>query len=227
MSDNYYIVSYYSNTVEDEDWNPPRISAVQLAAAITACARIYMYKYISRPDCYYTDTDSAILGSQLPEDEVSSNELGKLKLEYLVKTGVFLAPKSYMLINQDEKVQIKYKGAAKGLVTPEWFVSQYADPSRTEDRTVTSNFIIDWSTLRITQKEYKYRLGSQVGTKREPVYEKSVWVDTKPKNVRDLCNQDITIHKLLLKCIQDKYDLDRKLLTEKNQESGQRIASLE
>ena len=86
LSEYYYIVSYLINTEQDDDsdWNPPRISAVQLAAAITACSRIHMYKYISRPDCYYTDTDSAILGSPLPDEEVSSTELGKLKLEHIV-----------------------------------------------------------------------------------------------------------------------------------------------
>jgi len=36
----------------------PRLGAVQIAAAITACARIHMYPYISRDDCHYTDTDS-------------------------------------------------------------------------------------------------------------------------------------------------------------------------
>lgn len=73
LSEHYYIVTYVSNrSVDDSDWNPPKISAVQLAAAITACARIHMYQYISRPDCYYTDTDSAILGSfTLPLNWVS------------------------------------------------------------------------------------------------------------------------------------------------------------
>jgi len=37
-------------------------SAVRISAAITASARIYMYPFISREDCYYTDTDSVILG---------------------------------------------------------------------------------------------------------------------------------------------------------------------
>ena len=55
-----------------------------------------MYQYISRRDCYYTDTDSAILGSPLIEEEISM-ELGKLKLEYFVDEGFFLAPKSYAL----------------------------------------------------------------------------------------------------------------------------------
>lgn len=45
LSEHYYIVSYVSNTgnVDDSDWNPPKIS--QLAAAITACSRIHMYKF--------------------------------------------------------------------------------------------------------------------------------------------------------------------------------------
>ena len=55
-----YIVAYSSNTDKrpDDYWDPPKNAAVQLAAAITASARIYMYPDISREDCYYTDTDS-------------------------------------------------------------------------------------------------------------------------------------------------------------------------
>lgn len=109
LSDYYYLVSYRGNTpfVDDSDWDPPRISAVQLAAAITACARIHMYKYISREDCYYTDTDSAVLGSPLPDDEVSPIELGKLKLEYRVLEGYFLAPKTYHLQTSKNENLIK------------------------------------------------------------------------------------------------------------------------
>ena len=116
LSDHTYIVSYLCNAshVSDLDWNPPKISAVQMAAAITACARIHMYKYISRDDCYYTDTDSAILGSPLPEDEISM-ELGKLKLEHFVKEGIFLAPKSYGL-DADGEYIVKHKGLGKHFV---------------------------------------------------------------------------------------------------------------
>ena len=71
LSENTYIVSYLSNTKTGSDyWNPPKYSAVQLAAAITASARIYMYPYISRDDCYYTDTDSVVLGHPLPEEVI-------------------------------------------------------------------------------------------------------------------------------------------------------------
>jgi DNA polymerase elongation subunit (family B) len=61
-----YVLSYHTNMDNTIDrWDPPKNSAIQLAAAITACARIYMYPYISRDDCYYTD--SVVLGNPLPE----------------------------------------------------------------------------------------------------------------------------------------------------------------
>lgn len=143
LSDHYYMVSYNSKTGHvdnSSDWNLPTNTAVQISAAITACARIHMYQYISRPDCYYTDTDSAILGNPLPEDEISSMELGKLKQEHIVKNAYFLAPKSYTLLTPTGDIIIKHKGLAKDLVDYEWFVSQYADLSRTKQGTVVYNF---------------------------------------------------------------------------------------
>ncbi|KAK6923558.1 DNA-directed DNA polymerase, family B, mitochondria/virus [Dillenia turbinata] len=86
LSDKYYVVSYLSGT-ESDHWNPPRNSAVQIAAAITACARIHMYPYIKREDCYYTDTDSVVLGQPLPEEWISSSVLGKFKLEDRILKG--------------------------------------------------------------------------------------------------------------------------------------------
>ncbi|KAL0292896.1 UNVERIFIED_CONTAM: DNA polymerase [Sesamum radiatum] len=72
LNDDYYIVNYISNSqiVDDTEWKAPKHSAVQLSAAITACARIHMYPHISREDCYYTDTDSIVLGSPLSDDLV-------------------------------------------------------------------------------------------------------------------------------------------------------------
>lgn len=64
LNDKYYIVKYITNSssVDDDDWKPPKMSAVHLSAAITACSRIHMYPYISRSYFYYTDTDSVVLG---------------------------------------------------------------------------------------------------------------------------------------------------------------------
>jgi len=124
LGDHYYLITYKIKTsdVVDIEWNPPRISAVQMSAAITAGSRIHMYKYISREDSYYTDTDSAVLGSPLPEEEVSSNELGKLKLEYTVDYGYYLAPKSYLLATKKGDI-LKHKGPAKEFVSRQWFES--------------------------------------------------------------------------------------------------------
>lgn len=208
LSEHYYIVSYLSNSgqVSDSDWSPPKISAVQLAAAVTACARIHMYPYISRPDCYYTDTDSVVLGSPLPEGEISSTVLGKFKLECIVKKGIFLAPKSYSLLTQEGRRIIKHKGLAKSLVNEEWFESQYADISRTKLTPVESNFKIDWQTLNITKKETLVNLGIRVGNKREPVYDNSLWVDTVPLDVTDFAGQENRILKYEVKRLQEQND---------------------
>ncbi|KAA0062000.1 Integrase, catalytic core [Cucumis melo var. makuwa] len=109
LTDYYYVVNYSSNSslVDDHDWKAPWMSAVQLAAAVTACARTHMYPYISRPDCYYTNTDSIILGSPLPDDLISPMEMGKFKLENHVKKCIFLAPNSYTLSIEDKDKEDK------------------------------------------------------------------------------------------------------------------------
>lgn len=194
LSENSYIVAYHSNTDKGDKgsdyWNPPKNSAVQLAAAITASARIYMYPYISREDCYYTDTDSVVLGQPLPKELISSSVLGKFKLEDRIMKGYFLAPKAYFYTAIDGTNVLKYKGPAKSLVYPEWFESQYADPSRTEMVPVTANFRIDWHTLNINKKDTLVKLGIKLGTKRIPVYHSDVWVDTDPIYINDLSSID-------------------------------------
>ncbi|WOL17415.1 DNA polymerase-like [Canna indica] len=90
ICENQFIVAYHTNTESGGDqWDPPKNAAIQLAAAITANARIYMYPFISREDCYYTDTDSVILGKPLPNDMISTNTLGMFKLEDQIVKGYF------------------------------------------------------------------------------------------------------------------------------------------
>lgn len=149
LNDKYYVVSYLSSGRSDY-WNPPRISAVQLSAAITACARIYMYPYISRKDCYYTDTDSVVLSEPLPSEEVHSSLLGKLKLEHKIKNALFLAPKSYYFETEEGVKVTKHKGAASAFATEKWFVSQYYDITRTERVLVETPFKMDVKDFKIT-----------------------------------------------------------------------------
>ena len=172
-----------------------------------------MYKYISRDDCYYTDTDSVVLGSPLPEEDISSTELGKFKLETMVSKGIFLAPKSYNLETPDDYIT-KQKGATKDLVTPEWFDSQYADPSRKILRTVESNFRIDWEKLNIFKKEELIHLGVST-TKREFIFDdkddKNNWVGTAPIVVKDISDHNKTrLLEYKIKCLREHLaDKDR------------------
>lgn len=234
LSDHYYLVSYHSHTGHDDnssDFKLPTNSAVQISAAITACARIHMYKYISRPDCYYTDTDSAILGNPLPEDEISSTVLGKLKEEHIVKNAYFLAPKCYSLLTNTGDVIIKHKGIANELIDYEWFVSQYADLSRIKKGVVESSFRIDWHTLQIAKKYVNVNLGIQVDNKRVPVYdENKQWIDTEPKYILDIGGEDSTILQYELKklkhqnaCMQSEMDI----LKSNVKERDQRVARME
>ncbi|KAL0305068.1 UNVERIFIED_CONTAM: DNA polymerase [Sesamum calycinum] len=169
LNELYYVISYWDNPGNycwkgdpSERWNPPRISAIQLAAAITASARIYMYPFISREDCYYTDTDSVVLGQPLPEEWISSSTL-----------------------EEGDNV-LKHKGAAKAFISKEWFESQYQDLSRTEQIQVSANFRIDYKSMNITRKNTMVRLGIKEGTKRKPVYDENIWVDTEPIEITDL-----------------------------------------
>ncbi|KAJ8746889.1 hypothetical protein K2173_010161 (mitochondrion) [Erythroxylum novogranatense] len=201
LSENIYLIIYHTNTGKDTDyWEPPTNSAVQLAVAITASARMYMYPYTSREDCYYTDTDSVVLGQPLPKDVISSSVLGKFKLEDKIKMGYFIAPKSYYYQSEEGIDISKFKGPAKKLVTPEWFVSQYADPKLTKQVRMEFNFQIDWKKLMIYKKDSMVTLGIKVETKRKNVYEENLWVDTDPHHIIDLSCLDkrgIRIIKLL------------------------------
>ena len=204
LNEKYNIISYVTDN--DSELNQYRISAVQLSAAITACARIHMYDYIKRDDCYYTDTDSAVLGNELPQDEISSVELGKLKLEHFVLKGYFLAPKTYTLLTQEKGKIIKHKGAGKGSVDFEWFEKQLADPTLERIVKVESPFKIDWQNLLIKQKNWDVTLKTKTDTKRKPFYVNNVWVDSKPKNVYDITGYENLITPLLLKHQKEKFD---------------------
>ena len=208
------LVSYKINEEDSwtSEWDPPMLSAVCLSAAITACARIHMYSYISRSDCYYTDTDSVVLGSPLPEDRISSTELGKFKLEHFVDRAHFITPKCYLLKTKSGNI-IKNKGIAKDLVDADWFESQYLNPSQTITKTIDRYFMIDWERLHIYFKKSKVVLTSHIEYKREPIYNnQGRVVDTKAKIARDDPN-NVLLYKCRLISRQQEYE---KILKEKD-----------
>ncbi|KAK4422101.1 hypothetical protein Salat_2161100 [Sesamum alatum] len=52
-----------------------------------------------------------------------------------------------------------------------------ADPSRTEQVLVSSNFRVDWHTLNIIKKDTLVRIGLKLVSKRMPVYHCDQWKD--------------------------------------------------
>nr|YP_009487300.1 hypothetical protein [Russula lepida]AWB36202.1 hypothetical protein [Russula lepida] len=86
--------------------------SIGIAAAITSYARIHMSQFKNNPNfnLYYSDTDSIYIDKPLPESMISSTILGKMKLEYILKKAIFLAPKVYYLETEEGKIIYKVKG---------------------------------------------------------------------------------------------------------------------
>jgi hypothetical protein len=78
----------------------------------TAYARMHMarFKMEYGNHLYYSDTDSLVLDTPLP-DSMVGDQLGQVKLEYKIKEGIFLAPKTYSLILEDNDKVTKIKGS--------------------------------------------------------------------------------------------------------------------
>jgi hypothetical protein len=84
------------------------------AIAITAYARMYMFKVIYRLldlgiEIYYMDTDSIVVNIRIPEDLIG-NKLGLFKLEHEIEQGYFISPKLYAFKTVDGKYIVKAKG---------------------------------------------------------------------------------------------------------------------
>lgn len=200
LSERFYLVIYTMNSsrISDTKWEPPRLAAIQISAAITACARIYMYQFIGRDDCFYTDTDSAVLQNPLPQELVDPTVLGCLKLEHELESGLFLAAKSYVLNpKHSDKPIIKNKGIASSHATVDWFKEQYSNLQRIEDVMHTNYFYKDTKNLSIIRKDIHISMGLQLNHKRIAIYnDKNVWCSTKPIDVSYAGDDKYLIYKL-------------------------------
>lgn len=88
---------------------------VPIAATVTSYSRmiINQYKLDSIKDgatLYYSDTDSLFVNKPLPDNKLSSTELGLMKLEHKIKEAYFVMPKVYYLFDDNNKETTKCKG---------------------------------------------------------------------------------------------------------------------
>ena len=98
---------YLRNVVFDRNYHN-----VGIASQITAYSRSRLYNFIDKIismgySVYYTDTDSIITDCPPSKLNIDNYKLGELKLENLLKEGVFIAPKLYgFQRNQDTNINI-------------------------------------------------------------------------------------------------------------------------
>lgn len=78
------------------------------SAYISSYGRILMHNLLTEYEGIYMDTDSIITKREIP----TGTELGELKLEKAIKTGVIVRPKFYMLETADNQY-IKVKGVSQ------------------------------------------------------------------------------------------------------------------
>jgi len=102
----YIIVQ--SQQVKDEETDDNNNVNIAVASAITAYARIHMsqFKNNSNYKLFYSDTDSIYINKPLDDSFISNTVLGKMKLENIIKKGIFLAPKVYGLQTEEGKIII-------------------------------------------------------------------------------------------------------------------------
>lgn len=104
--------SLFVNYINNNDLDKESKTSIGIASAVTSYARSYMFNIIKDniDNIFYTDTDSLYLSKELPNNLVSSNELGKFKLEYIFKDAIFLGPKIYAGLTIDNNYICKIKG---------------------------------------------------------------------------------------------------------------------
>lgn len=195
LGNDTWVMMYKHNMRGEDIFNEKKDlsnSAVHISAAITAYARIHMYPYISREDCYYTDTDSIVIKEGLPEDVISPTEIGKFKIEHdNIKLGIFQAPKAYYLevvetdsdFKEKKKTVIKYKGIGHSAADAEWFLKQAENPDHKQSVTWKNYFWKDWKNLEVGYRETEVSMGGKKSEKREFVYDGNKIVATKPRHL--------------------------------------------
>lgn len=154
---------------------------ISIAAAITAYARIHMSQFKNRKDfkLFYSDTDSVYTNKPLPKEFIGEG-LGLLKLEHLCKDAIFLAPKVYTLLTEENKLIIKIKGLSNDSVkniSIEDLKSLLKKDSKLEEKQVKWIKDISQGNIRVIDQIYTLKATSN---KRCLVYKDNLLVNTVP-----------------------------------------------
>lgn len=135
-------------------------SNVAIASAVTSYARIHMIPFKLNNNCYYSDTDSVILGNKL-ENKFIGEELGLMKDELkggVIKEGYFLGLKQYgySYFNR-EKGKIIDKSVFAGVAKDSLTLLQIKELQQGGQikKTIPSKFFKSFKNLSIKIKDLK------------------------------------------------------------------------
>lgn len=153
--------------------------SIGIASAITSYSRIHMSQFKSidnHYNLYYSDTDSIYIDKPL-DDSFISNELGKMKLEYIFNEAVFLSSKVYGgLFNNNSNQIVKIKGF-KNKLSYDSLKSLLIKNNKLELNQV--KWFKNIEEGNITLKNQIYTL-IPTENKRQLIYKNNELVDTKP-----------------------------------------------
>jgi len=153
---------------------------IAIASAITAYARIHMSQFKNNPDfnLFYTDTDSIYIDKPLSDDLISNTELGKMKLENICKKAIFLSPKVYLLITNENKVIYKVKGLSHDVqMSLDDFNSLLVKDTLL--KTIQTKWFKNLSEGHIALLKQLYTL-KVTDNKRKLIYKDNILINTKP-----------------------------------------------
>lgn len=175
--DNHYLIIRKNNIKyeDDEDMYHGLDVNIAIASAITGGARMWMSLIKNNPDfnLFYSDTDSAVIDAPLPGFMVGS-ALGQFKLEYVTKKAVFIAPKVYALITEEDSEIVKVKGLTANTVSTLNFDNieslLHKDSTRELSQSKYLKKVIE-GDISITDVAYSLKVTSN---KRELIYENDV-----------------------------------------------------
>ena len=167
---------------KDNEVQSLSVSSVGISAAVTAYGRIHMCKLkldiLSKGGkIYYSDTDSIVTDIELPDNMVSPNELGKLKLEHNITDGIFISGKLYSILDEKGSHVIKAKGVSSKSLSHSDFINLYHDNNITGIRKQSK---INWGKGDVKISDKNIVLNSDGYTKRSKIYSNKTWINTKP-----------------------------------------------
>ena len=160
---------------------------IAIASTITTAARVYMSDYKNNPNykIYYSDTDSIIIDAPLPAHLVGT-ALGQFKLEHVIKRAVFLAPKVYGLITENDEEIIKVKGIKSDIVKDLTFKDLEALLIKDSSREFTQEKWMKNILLgTISVKDIAYTLRA-TSNKRAQIFDNGIYTATRPYNYNEI-----------------------------------------